>query len=190
LKDNLKIILGSKSPRRRELLTQMGYKFATEQIEIDETVESFIDVKDYVSQIAKRKGRIISNKHPDDLVICADTIVALGETIFEKPKDKEDARRMIKGLSGRSHDVFTAVFLKLGDIEKTFVVRTRVEIDNMTDAEIEAYVSTDEPYDKAGAYAIQGKFGKYIKGIHGDYYNVMGLPICRLNREIEKLFGD
>jgi len=190
LKDNLKIILGSKSPRRRELLTQMGYKFSTEPIEIDEAVASYENVRDYVRQIAARKGRIISQKHPDDLVICADTIVALGETIFEKPKDQEDARRMIKALAGRSHDVFTAVFLKLEEQEKTFIVRTRVEIDSMTDDEIEAYVSTDEPYDKAGAYAIQGQFGKYIKGIRGDYYNVMGLPICRLHREIEKFFGE
>ena len=121
------------------------------------------------------------------MVICADTIVTHRNHILEKPKTKEEAHQMIQELQGDAHFVYTAVYLGLKDKTKVFIKETKVTIDHMSEAEIEEYVNTNEPYDKAGGYAIQGFFGRYVKKIEGDYYNVMGLPVNRVYREIKKL---
>ena len=186
----MEIVLGSKSPRRKELLEQIGYEFIVDVIDLDEVVDNYQDSEDFVRQIAQMKGYEISKKHPDKLVICADTIVVVDEIILAKPQNQEEAKTMIEMINNRDHFVYTAVYLKYLNDEVSFVEKTVVTIDNITDKEIISYIQTDEPYDKAGGYAIQGKFGKHIKKINGDFYNVMGLPINRLYNEIKKIKKD
>ncbi|MDD3171353.1 MAG: Maf family protein [Bacilli bacterium] len=183
----MKIVLGSKSPRRKELLEQMGLEFIVDAIDVEEDVKDFLTPQEYVMKTAIKKGMETSKIHPADLVVCADTIVVHNNKILEKPKTKEEARQMIDELQGDFHHVYTAVYLEKNQEVKTFVEETKVFIDEMTSQEIEEYISTKEPYDKAGAYAIQGFFGKYIKSIEGDFYNVMGLPVNKVYREIKKL---
>ncbi len=181
------IILGSRSPRRKELLQQCNISFRIDEALVDETITNYKNPKDYVIQLAKRKGNEVFLRHKDDLVICADTIVCVDQVILGKPKNKSEAYQMIKKLSGRTHDVYTGVFVRYQNMQKWFVSRTQVTIDQLTEEEIEQYISTEEPYDKAGAYGIQGFFGMYVKSINGDYYNVMGLPIHRLMKVIKEI---
>lgn len=183
----MKIILGSKSPRRKELLKQMGFSFEIYLLEVEEDIKDFSDPQDYVKKTALKKGNAISQIFPEDLVICADTIVVHNNCILEKPKNKQEAYEMLHDLQGDSHFVFTAVYLGLKNKTKVFIETTKVTIDSMNESEIEEYISTKEPYDKAGGYAIQGLFGRYVQKIEGDYYNVMGLPVNKLYREIKKL---
>ncbi|HEY8395517.1 MAG TPA: Maf family protein, partial [Bacilli bacterium] len=117
--------------------------------------------------------------------ICADTIVVSGQKVLGKPQDINEARQMMETLSGKEHYVITGVFLHYKDYQKVFAEKTEVLIDKLTPEEIEAYINTSEPYDKAGGYGIQGIFGKHVRAIKGDYYNVMGLPINHLYREIK-----
>lgn len=183
----MKIVLGSKSARRSELLSLIGYDFYVDFVDIDETIHDYKNPKDYVQKVVQRKGEAVAIKHKDELVVCADTIVVVDDVILNKPKDTYDARLMIKLINNRAHSVMTAVYIKYLNYEKTFVEETIVYIDNISEEEIVAYISTNEPYDKAGGYAIQGKFAKHIKKIDGDFYNVMGLPINRLNNEIKEI---
>ncbi|MGD9605406.1 MAG: nucleoside triphosphate pyrophosphatase [Bacilli bacterium] len=182
----MKIILGSKSPRRQELLKQCHVNFEIDEAKIEEVVEQYDGPKDYVKQVATKKGEDVFFRHPDDLVICADTIVCLDQIILGKPKNQNEAKAMIQLISGKTHAVFTAVYLRKGNRKKVFVTKTKVTISKISQEDIDHYVMLDEPYDKAGAYAIQGFFGKYVKKINGDFYNVMGLPINRLSHEIKK----
>lgn len=182
----MNIILGSKSPRRKELLKQCGISFLTDEAKVEEMIADYQSPRDYVKKIAIQKGEDVFSRHQEDLVICADTIVVLDNLIMGKPKSQTEAKTMIKALAGREHQVFTAVYLRKGQKKKTFVVQTKVTIDTISEEELNHYVSLEEPYDKAGAYAIQGFFGKYVKKINGDYYNVMGLPLNRLYRELNK----
>lgn len=183
----MKIVLGSKSARRSELLSLIGYDFYVDFVDIDETIHDYKNPKDYVQKVVQRKGEAVAIKHKDELVVCADTIVVVDDTILNKPVDVDEARQMIKLINNRAHYVMTAVFIKYKDYEKVFVEKTAVFIDNITDDDIETYINTVEPYDKAGGYAIQGMFSKHIKKIDGDFYNVMGLPINKLNNEIKKI---
>jgi septum formation protein len=169
----MQIVLGSKSSRRKELLELMGYNFIVDGIDIDESLTVFQGPVDFVENIAIKKGEIVSLKYPDQLVITADTIVNVDEEILGKPKNKDDARRMIRLIANKSHYVMTGVYLHYKDYQKSFVQKTLVIIDEISDADIEEYISTNEPYDKAGGYAIQGIFAKHIKKINGDFYNVM-----------------
>ena len=122
----------------------------------------------------------------DELVLGADTVVVLDDKILGKPKDKDDAFNMIKALSGRVHSVFTGVCVVGKGVSMTFSEETKVEFLPLTDDEINAYINTDEPYDKAGAYGIQGLASKFIRGIQGDYFNVVGLPVSRIYEKIIK----
>lgn len=185
----MKIVLGSKSLRRSELLKLLGYDFYVDFVDLDENVENYNDPQDYAVQVVQRKGEAVSNKHKDELVICADTIVVVDDIILGKPKDKEDARRMMKLLNNRSHSVITAVYIKYQNHDEVFTEETKVYIDNMSNEDIEAYISTNEPYDKSGGYAIQGLFSKHIRKINGDFYNVMGLPINKLNNKIKSILS-
>ena len=133
-----------------------------------------------------KKGLAYCEKFDKDVLLCCDTIVEVDGHILEKPKDINDAKRMIKEISGRSHYVHTGVFLGKKDGYTNFVETTTVYVRKMSDAEICEYVKTSEPYDKAGSYAIQGIFGKYIEKIDGDYYNVMGLPLCEVVKHLYK----
>ena len=183
----MKIILASKSPRRREILEMSQIEFKVLTLNVVEHVEES-DPKKYVELTAKKKGLAAVNELPNDLILSCDTIVVLDDEILEKPKNKDDAYRMIKKLSGRSHYVYTGVYLasKVNCFEKCFHVETKVNVSELTENEIINYINTDEPYDKAGGYAIQGLFGKHIEGIEGDYFNVVGLPINEIYKHLKE----
>ncbi len=186
----MKLILGSQSPRRKEILEMAGYTFEVRVSHVDENVVSIFP-EDKVKNIAKKKCEaLFSNCGDDEVILCADTIVVIDHAILEKPKDKEDARKMIETLQGRTHTVYTAVYIKSKEREENFLESTLVSVLPMSSKEIENYISTEEPYDKAGAYAIQGIFSKYISKIQGDYYNVMGLPIAKVHQTLKKFFGE
>ena len=187
--NNIKIILASASPRRKELLTQIGVKFEIMISNKETDIDSSDPVKACEKQ-AMQKALDIEEKaalkyKEDYIIIAADTIVALEDSILGKPKDKEDARLMLERISGKKHKVYTAVcvFNSRLKTHKSFVEETAVEVAELSKEDIDFYLSKDEAYDKAGAYAIQGLFSRYIVGIEGDYYNVMGLPVGRVYRE-------
>lgn len=187
--NGIKIILASASPRRKELLTQIGVKFEIMISDKETDIDSSNPVKACEKQ-AMQKALDIEEKaalkyKEDYIIIAADTIVALEDTILGKPKDKEDARLMLERISGKKHKVYTAVcvFNSRLKTHKSFVEETAVEVAELSKEDIDFYLSKDEAYDKAGAYAIQGLFSRYIVGIEGDYYNVMGLPVGRVYRE-------
>ena len=187
--NNIKIILASASPRRKELLTQIGVKFDVMVSDKETDIDSSNPVKACEKQ-AMQKALDIEEKaalkyREDYIIIAADTIVALEDSILGKPKDKEDARLMLERISGKKHKVYTAVcvFNSRLKTHKSFVEETAVEVAELSKEDIDFYLSKDEAYDKAGAYAIQGLFSRYIVGIEGDYYNVMGLPVGRVYRE-------
>ena len=171
----MKIVLASQSPRRRQLLGQMGLEFTTQSPEIDESAFHGRDARDLVETLSRQQT-------PDTLVIGADTVVVLDGDILGKPRDGAEAEAMLAALSGRDHQVFTGVTLCQGDRILTQAEETQVTFRPLTGQEIRQYVSTGEPMDKAGAYGIQGLGGLLVEGIRGDYHNVMGLPICRLGR--------
>ena len=194
----MNIILASGSPRRRELMELAGYDFKIEVSEADEDVDGLAPV-DMVEELAGRKAGAVVEKHlikgENCLIIAADTIVAMDGDILGKPVDEQDAFDMLKELSGNIHQVYTGVSLCLiedGSIKasNTFHECTDVVFRELDDKEIHAYVATKEPLDKAGAYGIQGKAGIFVSKINGDYYNVVGLPICRVVTEIRKILAD
>ena len=177
------VILASQSPRRRQLLGQMGLEFTTQSPEIDESAFHGRDAQDLVETLSREKARWVARQQtPDTLVIGADTVVVLDGAILGKPRDGAEAEAMLAALSGRDHQVFTGVTLCQGDRILTQAEETQVTFRPLTGQEIRQYVSTGEPMDKAGAYGIQGLGGLLVEGIRGDYHNVMGLPICRLGR--------
>ena len=179
------LILASGSPRRRELLQLLGKTFDIIPANCEEIFDALLSPVEAVKALAKQKALYISEKYPDKTVIGADTTVFCGSEPLGKPKDADDARRMLEMLSGRVHSVITAVAIaQKGEIKKLFAEETEVEFYPLSQSEIEEYIKTGEPMDKAGAYGIQGKGALLIKGIKGDYYNVMGLPVARLSREL------
>lgn len=187
-----KLILASASPRRKELLKNLGYAFSIEVCDLDENSDKTKPFE-LVMDLAQTKAKAIMDMHAgeDVIVIGADTVVANESEILGKPRDLEHAKEMISSLQGKIHQVYTGVCLYWNN-EKinqnlTFYEKTDVEVYPMTTEEIEAYVATRECEDKAGSYAIQGLFSPYIKGISGDYNNVVGLPVARIYQEIKKL---
>lgn len=191
--NNIKIILASASPRRKELLEQIGVDFEIAVSDKETAIDGGDPIEECRTQAYNKAVDIVEKSRlkygdKDFVVISADTIVAIEGKILGKPKDKSDARQMLKTLSGRKHRVYTAVFVynSLKDSYESFVEDTPVEVASLSSEEIEDYLEKKEPYDKAGAYAIQGYFSRYIVGIEGDYYNVMGLPVGRLYRDYLK----
>lgn len=185
-----KIILASGSPRRKELLAQVGIPFDVCVSKAAETT-SRTKPEEVVKELSYAKAKAVYNDgHEDDIVIGADTVVYLDETILGKPSDKKQCKAMLKSISGRSHKVYTGVTLLWrepsgGMHVLSFCQETKVRIFPLTDEEIDEYIATGEPLDKAGAYGIQGIFAKHIESIEGDYYNVVGLPVARLYRELK-----
>ena len=186
-----KIILASASPRRKELLAQIGLEFQVLAGNVDEKITTKVPSL-AVEQLSRQKARACADglrQNGSVIVIGADTVVACGGEIMGKPSCEEEALRMLRLLQGSSHQVYTGVTLIYREQdsaniqEKTFHEATTVHFYPMTDEEIAGYVSTGEPMDKAGAYGIQGLCAKYIKGIEGDYNNVVGLPVARLYQE-------
>ena len=180
-----KLVLASKSPRRSEILKTAGFEFTVRVQETDEALPDNICPEDAVVYLAATKAKAVERNN-DELVLGADTIVVLDNVILGKPKDREDAFNMIKSLSGRVHSVYTGVCGICDEYSITLSERTDVEFLPLTDEEIIEYISTFEPYDKAGAYGIQGLASKFIKRINGDYFNVVGLPISSVYEKILK----
>ena len=208
--EKIRIILASKSPRRKELLENAGFEIviipseAEENIDVKDPAEmvkklSYLKANSVYENIANKEGEIdssyaintgktaesgITDKEDDTksiIVLGADTVVYAGGMILGKPKNKEEAREMIKMLSGNVHSVFTGFTIVQADGKSvTDYSETKVYVYPMTDEEIEDYISSNEPYDKAGAYGIQGLFGKYVEKIDGDYNNVVGLPVSKI----------
>lgn len=176
------IILASQSPRRRELMKYITEDFLATSSDVDETLPNGIAPCDAVLHLSKIKAEPFRND--GDIVIGADTVVAIDNEILGKPRDDDDARAMLRKLSGRQHSVFTGVTIIKGSEENSFSVETKVKFFRLSDEEIERYISTCEHRDKAGAYGIQGYGSLLVESIDGDYFNVVGLPISRLNREI------
>lgn len=187
-----KLILASASPRRKELLKNIGYEFSIEVCDLEEKSDK-IKPYELVMDLAFTKAKAIVDMHrnEDVVVLGADTVVANEGKILGKPRDLEHAREMIVSLQGKIHQVYTGVCLcwKEGNVNRhlTFYEKTDVEVYPMSLEEVEAYVATGECTDKAGSYAIQGLFSPYIKGICGDYNNVVGLPVARIYQEMKKL---
>lgn len=185
------IILASASPRRRELLSLAGYAFHVQASDVEEIITKTIP-SDIVQELSLQKARAVARLQTEDcIVIGSDTLVALGNEVMGKPKDAADAIRTLTRLSGNTHQVCSGVSVlevTAGSITRslTFFESTDVHVMPMTREEIQAYVDCGECMDKAGSYAIQGKFAVYIRGINGDYYNVMGLPIAHLHQVLKQ----
>ena len=185
-----KIVLASTSPRRKVLLEQIGIKFDIETADTDENLDGSYSPAEYVEALSYRKAEAVAKKRPDDIVLGADTIVVFEDIILGKPRDEDDAYRMLSMLAGKIHEVYTGVtILSPGDgirQRDTFHVKTGVVMyDNDPDL-IKDYIESREPMDKAGAYGIQGRGAVLVKEIRGDYYNVMGLPIAEVFRYLKK----
>lgn len=176
------IILASKSPRRRYLLQQAGLLFSVIPSNIDESSVPTSLPETYVMALSEAKANFVSDKYPEKWVIGADTIVLEGGTILGKPCSKAEARTMLRRLSGRPHQVLTgySICCKAKNRKFSETVKTDVLFKNLTDQEIEWYIHTEEPFDKAGSYAIQGLGTFLVKSINGSYTNVVGLPVCEV----------
>lgn len=185
-----KIILASASPRRKELMTLAGYDFEVKCADIIETVPENAKPEDVVMSLALQKAQAVARENPEAIVVGSDTVVALDEKILGKPHSKQEAVEMLRSLSGRRHRVYTGVAIIKGEKSKTFFEKTEVEFYPLSDEETESYVATGEPMDKAGAYGIQGRGALLVKGIDGDYFNVMGLPIAKLYREMKDFYDE
>jgi septum formation protein len=176
-----KVILASASPRRRQLLAAAGIEFDLVESRVPERHLDGEPPRDYAIRVARDKAAAVSARFPDAIVVGADTIVVCANRILEKPADPADARRMLTMLSGRTHTVFTAFALaRAGRILESSPVESRVTFRKLAEVEIDDYVAGDEPYDKAGAYGIQGVGGAFISHVEGSRDNVMGLPTARV----------
>ena len=180
----MKLILASQSPRRKELLGLLGIPFEIQVSQADETMDPHGDPAEQVAQVSRRKALAIQNGE-DAVVIAADTIVVCDGEILGKPHSKEDACRMLSLLSGRSHQVMTGMTVMRGDRIESHTEITEVFFRQISEKEIIRYVESGEPMDKAGAYGIQGGAALFAEKLQGDYYNVMGLPVCRLTQMLK-----
>lgn len=175
-------ILASGSPRRRELLSYIIPEYKCEVSGCEEFVPEGTPIERVPALLAEQKALAVAEKYPNDTVIGSDTIVVLDGKIYGKPKDKSDAHRMLRTLSGRTHTVLTGVAVAENGTVRSFVKSTEVEFYELSDEFIDRYIETGDPMDKAGAYGIQGKGAPLVKGITGDYFNVMGFPIAEAAR--------
>ena len=182
----MEVILASQSPRRKELMQQFGIDFTVRVADIDETMDPTKPAQDEVAQVSRRKAEAVP-RNPEDVVIAADTIVVCRGKILGKPKDTEDARQMLTLLSGTDHQVMTGMTVLRGDRAVTCTEITDIHFRPLSQKEILRYIATGEPMDKAGAYGIQGGAALFAEKMVGDYYNVMGLPVCRLGQILREL---
>lgn len=179
-------ILASQSPRRRELLNLMGIPFTTVNPNVDEVINPNLSLENAIEELAYIKALDVLNRHPEANIISADTIVVCENEVMGKPVNEEDAIRMLKQLSGKKHEVITGVCLLSSDKEIRFHTKTLVEFYDYDEEFVKSYVQSKVPLDKAGAYGIQDKGALLVKGIEGDYYTVMGLPIGELHQALKK----
>ena len=184
------LILASASPRRRELLAQAGFTFDVIPTDIPELRKPGEDPIRFVTRLAREKAEAVATTHaltPDTLVLGADTIVLVDEEVLGKPEDAADAARMLRLLSGQTHQVITGLCVARGRERQRAAEVTFVRFVTLSDQEIHDYVATGEPLDKAGAYAIQGRAGRWVPRIHGCYFNVVGLPLALVTSMIEAM---
>ena len=185
------IILASSSLRRRALLKRAGFEFKSLAPSVDETPLKGEKPEKFVERLAIEKAmdaeRKINFVRGTDIFIGVDTVGLLGTKVLGKPKDDNDAKKILRTLSGKTHIVMSAVALKKGENIKTFIVKTKVKFRKISTREINNYVRTGEPLDKAAGYAIQGRAALFVEKVDGDFFNVVGLPLFRLGEEIEKL---
>ncbi len=183
-----KLILASGSPRRAEILAAVGWSFEVVISGIDETLRPNEDPADYVQRLAREKAEAVASKCQSGLILAADTTVVVDHQLLGQPQDDDDAGRMLKLISGKWHEVLTGVALLRASGEATVGVEvTRVRFAELSQSEIDWYVSTGEPRGKAGAYGIQGKAALFIEEIEGDYFNIVGLPIRLVYEMIQRI---
>ena len=182
----MNVILASQSPRRRELLGLFRLPFTVRVADIDETMNPHNNPEAEVARVSALKAAAIERSQ-EDLVIAADTIVVCDGQVLGKPRDEADANRMLHMLSGRDHQVMTGMTVLLGHRRVTHTEITHIHFRALSDSEIRAYIRTGEPMDKAGAYGIQGGAALFAQRIEGDYFNVVGLPVCRLGQILRQL---
>ena len=182
----MEVILASQSPRRKELMGLFHIPFVIRVSDADETMDPNLSAAEAVAQVSRRKAEAVT-RGVDDVVIAADTIVVCADEILGKPKDTTDAGRMLHLLSGRDHQVMTGMTLLRGKTCLTHTEITDIHFRQLSDREIDAYIRTGEPMDKAGSYGIQGGAALFADRMVGDYYNVMGLPVCRLGQLLREI---
>ena len=185
----MELILASQSPRRRELLGLFSLPFTVRVADIDETMDPTRSPAEEVARVSLAKARAVERKE-EDVVIAADTIVVLGSRVLGKPASEAQAEQMLTALSGHAHQVMTGVTVLRGDRSLTATEITDIHFRELSTREIRRYIATGEPMDKAGSYGIQGGAALFAEKIHGDYYNVVGLPVCRLQRMLRELAPD
>jgi septum formation protein len=181
-----RLILASSSPRRKELLENLRLNFEISKSDADESYDPGMPPEVIVMELARRKAEDVAKKHSDSFVIGADTVVVYGKRILGKPKDEKEAIEMLTLLSGNTHSVYTGVAIVHGSECTQFYEKTDVTFWELSEAEIHAYIKSGEPFDKAGAYGIQGLGSMLVKRISGDYCAVVGLPVSRTIRELQK----
>lgn len=182
----MNLILASQSPRRRELLGLFRIPFLVRVADIDETMDPHASPADEVARVSRLKALAIDHA-PEDVVIAADTIVVCDGRVLGKPRSEEEAKQMLRFLSGRDHQVMTGMAVLRGQEAVVCTEVTDLHFRSLSNREIDAYVATGEPMDKAGAYGIQGGAALFCSRMEGDYYNVMGLPVCRLSRILARI---
>ncbi len=182
----MNLILASQSPRRRELLGLFRIPFLVRVADIDETMDPHASPADEVARVSRLKALAIDHA-PEDVVIAADTIVVCDGRVLGKPRSEEEAKQMLRFLSGRDHQVMTGMTVLRGQEAVVCTEVTDLHFRSLSNREIDAYVATGEPMDKAGAYGIQGGAALFCSRMEGDYYNVMGLPVCRLSRILARI---
>ncbi len=184
----MRFILASASPRRRELLASIGFDFEIMPSDIPEVRGEGEAPEEYVARLSREKAGAVADKHPSRWVIAADTTVLLGEELLEKPRDPDDAKRMLAAIAGKTHIVYTGVTLQnLGNhYHDTRVAESEVRMLPLSTRDVDWYVASGEPLDKAGSYAVQGIGGMFIDSIHGSYSNVVGLPLAMLFQMLRK----
>jgi septum formation protein len=180
-----KLILASGSPRRAEILTSVGWEFTKIVPDIDESEVPGESPEDYVQRLAREKAEAVARKNNEGVILAADTTVVLDDQIIGKPVDMEDARRMLRLLSGKGHEVLTGVAVLVDGDMRIGLQRTGVKFAELTEAEVNFLAEMGDPLDKAGAYAVQAQAALFIEGIEGDYWNVVGLPISLVYRLVD-----
>jgi septum formation protein len=183
------LILASSSPRRKELLQFLQIPFQTIHANVDESIDQKLTVEEAVKDLAARKAEAVGAEHKGCCVIGSDTIVVVDGKILGKPADRSDAKKMLHMLSGRTHFVYTGVAIIQDKNRTVFAEKTEVTFWELSEEEIESYLETGEPFDKAGSYGIQGYGSLLVKSIAGDYFTVVGLPVSRLSRELKAFMG-
>ena len=187
--NNLNVILASKSPRRQQLLTDLGIEFTVNAQDVNETYPNNIHAEDIAEFLSNKKAKAFDlRKFPENtLVITADTTVVVDNYILEKPKDIPEAKNFLLQLSGREHTVISAVTIRTRKYRKSFSVSTNVCFSKLRDNDIDFYIDKYKPFDKAGAYGIQAYGAKFIKEVHGDYFTIVGMPIAKLYKKLKEL---